>query len=67
MPARQPGDGKLKPIEDAPGSYVKVRAEDRRFAASGRPAKGSRLPNPKLFAAPQPRRADLVPVEVRSA
>jgi len=28
VPARQPGDGKLKPIEDAPGSYVKVRAED---------------------------------------
>ena len=26
--ARQPGDGKLPPIEDAPGSYVKVRAED---------------------------------------
>ncbi len=26
--ARQPGDGKLKPIEDAPGSYVKVRAAD---------------------------------------
>ena len=26
--ARHPGDGKLKPIEDAPGSYVKVRAED---------------------------------------
>ena len=24
-PARKPGDGKLKPIEDAPGSYVKVR------------------------------------------
>ncbi|MGB8840456.1 MAG: class I poly(R)-hydroxyalkanoic acid synthase [Aliidongia sp.] len=24
-PARQPGDGKLKPIEDAPGSYVKLR------------------------------------------
>ena len=24
--ARTPGDGKLKPIEDAPGSYVKVRA-----------------------------------------
>jgi polyhydroxyalkanoate synthase len=23
--ARKPGDGKLKPIEDAPGSYVKVR------------------------------------------
>jgi polyhydroxyalkanoate synthase len=23
--ARQPGGGKLKPIEDAPGSYVKVR------------------------------------------
>ena len=28
VPARQPGDGKLKPIEDAPGSYVEVRAED---------------------------------------
>jgi polyhydroxyalkanoate synthase len=27
-PARRPGDGKLKPLEDAPGSYVKVRAED---------------------------------------
>ncbi len=24
-PARMPGDGALKPIEDAPGSYVKVR------------------------------------------
>src|SRR5271163_1058187 len=28
VPARHPGDGKLKPIEDAPGSYVKVRAEN---------------------------------------
>jgi polyhydroxyalkanoate synthase len=28
VPARRPGDGKLKPIEDAPGSYVKLRAED---------------------------------------
>ncbi len=26
VPARVPGDGKLTPIEDAPGSYVKVRA-----------------------------------------
>jgi polyhydroxyalkanoate synthase subunit PhaC len=26
VPARVPGDGKLRPIEDAPGSYVKVRA-----------------------------------------
>ena len=25
VPARQPGDGKLAPIEDAPGSYVTVR------------------------------------------
>jgi polyhydroxyalkanoate synthase subunit PhaC len=25
VPARVPGDGNLKPIEDAPGSYVKVR------------------------------------------
>jgi polyhydroxyalkanoate synthase len=28
VPARQPGDGALKPLEDAPGSYVKVRAGD---------------------------------------
>jgi polyhydroxyalkanoate synthase len=28
LPARHPGDGKLTPIEDAPGSYVKVRAAD---------------------------------------
>ncbi|HEV2337124.1 MAG TPA: class I poly(R)-hydroxyalkanoic acid synthase [Stellaceae bacterium] len=28
VPARTPGDGKLPPIEDAPGSYVKVRAEE---------------------------------------
>ena len=27
VPARQPGDGQLTPIEDAPGSYVRVRAE----------------------------------------
>ena len=26
--ARRPGNGQLKPIEDAPGSYVKVRAVD---------------------------------------
>jgi polyhydroxyalkanoate synthase len=26
VPAREPGDGKLKPIEDAPGSYVRVRS-----------------------------------------
>jgi polyhydroxyalkanoate synthase len=28
VPARHPGDGRLAPIEDAPGSYVKIRAED---------------------------------------
>jgi polyhydroxyalkanoate synthase subunit PhaC len=27
VPARRPGDGKLTPLEDAPGSYVRVRAE----------------------------------------
>jgi polyhydroxyalkanoate synthase subunit PhaC len=26
VPARQPGDGELTPIEDAPGSYVRTRA-----------------------------------------
>ena len=28
VPARQPGDGELTAIEDAPGSYVKVRTID---------------------------------------
>jgi polyhydroxyalkanoate synthase len=28
VPARQPGDGRLEAIEDAPGSYVKVRASE---------------------------------------
>jgi polyhydroxyalkanoate synthase len=28
VPARQPGEGKLPAIEDAPGSYVKMRAEE---------------------------------------
>ncbi|MGI9382757.1 MAG: PHA/PHB synthase family protein [Methyloligellaceae bacterium] len=28
VPARRPGDGALKPIEEAPGSYVKVRAPE---------------------------------------
>jgi polyhydroxyalkanoate synthase subunit PhaC len=28
VPARKPGDGGLKAIEDAPGSYVKVRASE---------------------------------------
>src|ERR1700751_5800333 len=27
-PGRRPGDGKLAPLEDAPGSYVRVRADD---------------------------------------
>jgi polyhydroxyalkanoate synthase len=26
IPARSPGDGKLKPLGDAPGSYVKIKA-----------------------------------------
>ncbi len=28
VPAREPGDGKLKPIEPTPGSYVKVKASE---------------------------------------
>ena len=28
VPARQPGEGGLAPLEDAPGSYVKVRASE---------------------------------------
>jgi polyhydroxyalkanoate synthase subunit PhaC len=27
VPARQPGDGGLKPLGDAPGTYVKVKAQ----------------------------------------
>jgi polyhydroxyalkanoate synthase len=28
VPARRPGDGKLEILEDAPGSYVKVKAAE---------------------------------------
>jgi poly[(R)-3-hydroxyalkanoate] polymerase subunit PhaC len=28
IPARKPGDGKLKVLDDAPGTYVKVKATD---------------------------------------
>ena len=28
VPARHPGDGRLEPLEDAPGSYVKARASE---------------------------------------
>jgi polyhydroxyalkanoate synthase len=27
IPARKPGDGKLKALGDAPGTYVKVKAQ----------------------------------------
>ena len=27
VPARKPGNGKLKPLGDAPGEYVKVRSD----------------------------------------
>ncbi|HEY5239473.1 MAG TPA: class I poly(R)-hydroxyalkanoic acid synthase, partial [Rhizomicrobium sp.] len=27
VPARKPGDGKLRPLGDAPGSYVKIKAQ----------------------------------------
>ena len=27
VPARKPGDGKLKPLGDTPGTYVKVKAQ----------------------------------------
>jgi hypothetical protein len=30
VPARHPGDGKLKPLEDAPGSYVRILRQDAR-------------------------------------
>jgi polyhydroxyalkanoate synthase len=36
IPARTPGDGKLKPIEDAPGSYVALRLGDDVQASSAK-------------------------------
>ncbi len=36
IPARTPGDGKLKPIEDAPGSYVALRLGDNGPASSAK-------------------------------
>jgi polyhydroxyalkanoate synthase len=50
VPARVPGDGKLKVLEDAPGSYVKLRL--------GNPAKAvtssSSSPGPAVMAANEP-------------
>jgi polyhydroxyalkanoate synthase len=40
-PARTPGDGKLKPLEDAPGSYVKLRLDATAPTASS-PAKDAK-------------------------
>ena len=36
IPARTPGDGKLKPIEDGPGSYVALRLGDNGPASSAK-------------------------------
>ena len=33
LPARIPGKGKLKALEDAPGSYVKLRLDAKKAAA----------------------------------
>ncbi|HYK14904.1 MAG TPA: hypothetical protein VEW70_13040, partial [Burkholderiales bacterium] len=33
VPARIPGKGKLKALEDAPGSYVKLRLDAKKAAA----------------------------------
>jgi polyhydroxyalkanoate synthase len=33
VPARTPGEGKLKALEDAPGSYVKLRLDAKKAAA----------------------------------
>jgi polyhydroxyalkanoate synthase len=37
VPARHPGDGKLKPIEDAPGSYVSIRLDGSKPGACLKP------------------------------
>jgi hypothetical protein len=36
VPARVPGKGKLKALEDAPGTYVKIRAESNGDAPARR-------------------------------
>jgi polyhydroxyalkanoate synthase len=36
VPARTPGDGKLKPLEDAPGSYVALRLDADQAAGNAR-------------------------------
>ena len=33
IPARKPGDGALKAIEDAPGAFVKMRLDKKKVAA----------------------------------
>jgi len=50
VPARKPGDGKLAAIEDAPGSYVKLRL-DAAAPAAGQPGGAETAATP---ATPQP-------------
>lgn len=44
VPARKPGDGQLKALEDAPGSYVKFRLDTQPAAAPAAPAKAGKRP-----------------------
>jgi len=50
VPARVPGDGKLKVLEDAPGSYVKLRLGNTAKAATS----SSSSPGPAVTAANEP-------------
>jgi len=34
VPARDPAKGKLKPVEDAPGSFVKLRLDTQKKTAA---------------------------------
>ena len=55
VPARVPGDGKLKPLEDAPGSYVKLRLDAKKNTpADGEPAAKAGAPEPGIRAANDP-------------
>ncbi len=57
VPARTPGEGKLKALEDAPGSYAKLRLDAKKGApADVAPAAKASAPEEKIQAANDPGR-----------
>jgi polyhydroxyalkanoate synthase len=65
VPARIPGDGKLKVIEDAPGSYAKVRLDAQTKDGAAGAAKAADCLQPAAASPAAPRAASVPPMPSR--